>query len=733
MHTHLEANQGYKQRMQGQRQIQDIRRLPLQLPQSTYMLATVRMKVQQPRHSIFGLDATTPPTDVHTVMQRGDEVNTVLRTLTDLQTSTVMLTGDQGVGKSTLAALLYRRLQLTAQAGLPAPRHFVWLTLGTYTTLPDILASILSSLNGNEPGFFFLKPEQQIMALLRTLRRTQEPAFIVIDQFEALFNLETNQALESRGAVHLFLDMLQQDLGISRILLTSYRSPYNTQTIQETRVRTCLVSRISMPEGMALLQHHGISGSYQELSLIWQRCAGHVYALVLFSALVKLSGLSLGYLLNSPDYQLLWSSEVPGHLIAVVYHHLSPIQRTLVRTLSLFNERVPAQAVYTAMMGENPTTNLSIFEQELDVLTQLALVQRGLNKQELPAYMLHPLFRLYVLDHYLEGSSLHPGDNASTSLGVGGPLTPIIRNSEVQEALEVALAAGHMRVAAYYQQLAEEHYLPREKRGNPQDVEFLLTMIRHLCSGWHWQQACDQILSEGIYESMVQWGAWNTLIGLYIDMLPPKGVLTRRDEGLICNHLGLLYDRLGNLQESWSYYERALAVQRKINDMHGIAMTLTNEGELYRSQNEWQLASTNFEQARELNRQLHDPLLESVLLHNLGLLHHAAKDYAQALSYYQDALRFARTLNEQYNEGLILTNVAMLFYEQGHYPEALAVLFYTLQMRKSLQYATVSFIELFLTTLEDNMEIDDFARLRQSARNVEGQVLSRLMSPNMRQ
>ena len=134
-----------------------------------------------------------------------------------------------------------------------------------------------------------------------------------------------------------------------------------------------------------------------------------------------------------------------------------------------------------------------------------------------------------------------------------------------------------------------------------------------------------------------------------------------------------------------------------------------------------------------MNRQLRDPLLESVLLHNLGLLHHAVKDYSQALRYYHGALQFAKNLEERYNEGMILTNVGVLFYEQGYYPEALAIFFYTLQKRQSLQYTTVSFIEYFLTTLEDKMELEAFANLRQAARDVEKQVLSRLMSPNMRQ
>ena len=718
--------------MQGQGQLQGIRGFMFQPPESTYMLATMRLKAPRPQQNYtFSIDATVPPaTAINTIMQRGDEVNAALRMLMDLQTSTVVLSGDAGAGKSTLAALLYRRLELTSQAGLPAPKHFVWLSLGIHTTLPDVIAAILGGLNISEPGFFLLKPEEQIATLLRALRRPQEPAIVVLDQFDKLLDPETLQGLEGRGAVLQFLAMLQQDLAVSRVLLTCYRSPFPGQDFQETRVRSLLVSRVSLPEGVALLQQRGVQCSYEELSLIWQRCGGHAYALVVFSALLRLSGLSLSYLLNAPDFQSLWSSEAPLHLLAAVYGYLNPIQYTLVSLLSLFNEPVPAQGMFMTIKGEKTPVNLPVYEQELKLLTQLSLLQLAVDQQGVSCYALHPLFRQYVLEHYLEGGTARPGGVGATSLGVTGTMSPIM---EGEEAREVALAAGHMRIATYYQALGQEHYLPREKRNSPQDIVYLLATVRHLCSGWHWQQACDLILSEGIYESMVQWGAWNTLIGLYMTMLPPNGVLTRRDEGLICNHLGLLYDRLGNYPLSLAFYERALAVQRKINDKHGEAITLTNQGELFRGKFEWQQARTNFDQARALNQQLRDSLLESVLLHNLGILHHAVKDYQQAFIYYQEALRFARTLAERYNEGMILTNIGVLFYEQGFHPEALAVLFYTLQLRKSLQYSTISYIERFLTTLEDNMELDAFASLRQASREVEEQVLSRLMSPNMRQ
>jgi tetratricopeptide (TPR) repeat protein len=695
------------------------------------MLATVRLGVQQARNYTFSIESTVPPdTQVAGIMQRGDEVDAVQRMLTDAQASAVFLAGDAGVGKSTLAALLFHRIQTIVQSGWPGPRHFVWLRLGAHTTLPDLMAAILSGVNKSDPGFFLLKPEQQIAALLQALRRPQEPALIVLDQFEGLLHPETNQPLEGRGAIALFLAMLQENLGASRLLLTCYRSPCETQMLKETRVRSYLVSRMSMPEGTALLQQLGVTGSQEEVSFLWQRCGGHTFALVVTCALVRLSGLALSNLLNAPEHQSLWSGDVTYSLISLLHSNFNPIQRTLMRTLSLFTEPVPAQGLFTAIMGVNPTVTLPLFEEELLQLTQLALVQQTVNKQRETCFSVHSHLRQYITKHYLDEGNQQANGSTSMLLGVTSPLSLIKNDPEAQE---VAVAAGHMRVAEYYQHLAKEQHLPREARTGPQDIHYLLEAVFHLCQGWYWQQACDLLLSEGIYESMVRWGAWYALIGLYMAMLPPQGVLTRRDEGLICNHLGLLYDRLDNPQQSWHFYEQALVVQRKIGDTHGEAITLTNQGELCRNQGELERARLNFEQARVLNKPQQDTLLESVLLHNLGLLHYAVKDYQSAMTYYQEALQFAQSLAEPYNTGMILTNMGVLLYEQGYHVEAVAVFIHTLQMRHTLQFATVIFIEQFLEMLEENLGPTAYAQLRQESRKMRKQVLSRLTGTNMRQ
>jgi tetratricopeptide (TPR) repeat protein len=670
-----------------------------------------------------------PPTDAPSILQRADDVNTVLRMISERQTSVVVLTGDPGAGKSTLAALLYRRLQAFGQAGSPVARYFVWLGLAPHATLPDVIAAILNGLNISSPDFFLLKPEQQIALLVQALRRPQENAFIVLDQFEEFFNPETGQVLAGRGAIPFFLTTIQQDIGASCLLLTCTRSPYGSENFQETRVRSYMLSRISLPEGIALLQQHGVPGSPQELSIVWQRCAGHAFALVLFGTLSTVSGFSLSYLLDSPDYAPMWDGEVTLHLIGTVYYFLNPIQRTVMRALCLFSEPVPIQAIIAAITGENSTMDMSTFERELSTLINLALVQQSPNEKG--RYTLHPLLRQYTIEHYVEGTDRRRSGDLTLELGVTAPPNPMQANPEVWQ---IALAAGHMRVVSYYQQLAQEYCPAREKRRGPPDIEPFLFVIRHLCLGSHWQQAYDLLFSEGLYESMVQWGACTPLIGLYLLMLPPSGILARRDEGQALSNLGLLHTRLGDSQQSIAYYQQALLIQREIGDLHGQVITLINLSELLRSQGQMRAAHATLEQAWTLNEQQPDALLESVLLHNLGLVYQAEKDYMQALRCYLESLRLAQRLQERYNEGMILTNSGMLLCEQGHLPEALSLLFSALQIRHRLQDPTVSTVILFLKTLEQKMGVEAFAHVRQAAQAIQGtpeQILSRLVATSI--
>jgi tetratricopeptide (TPR) repeat protein len=661
-----------------------------------------------------------PDTDARIFLQRTDEVNAVLRMLEDAQTSTVVLTGDAGAGKSMLAALVYRQLQ--SMAGGAVFQQFVWLTFGPHVTLPDCLAALMSSIGADilPTDFLLLKPDHQVALLFNALSRPEAGIFIALDQFEELLERDTAQGLTGRGSIALFLDMLQQDLGSSRVLFTASRSPFATRNNEGLHVRSYLVSRVSLPEGVALLQQRGVQGSAPEFSLVWQRCGGHIYALVLFGAVITLSGFSLNYLLNSPDYQFLWNGDVTFNLIGLVYNFLNPIQRTLLRALCLFSEPVPLDGLLLAITGDGPPANAQAYQSDLTILLRLSIIQHMADEKHQPRYLLHHSILQYTSEHYLEGHDRRVSGNLESAVGVVSEPNPMADNPEARD---IGLAAGHMRVAAYYQRLAIHQCPPPQERKCLRDVDLLLQVVQHLCLGWHWQQAYDLFSVAGLHDNLMQWGAWNTLIRLYVAIVPPAGIVTRRDEALICSQLGMLYGRLGDYSQSTHYYQQALATQREINDLHGQAIALINQGELLRGAGDTWQARTNFEQAYSILAQKPDLHLQSVLLHNMGLLAQNEKEYSLALQNYLQSLELAQTLNEPYNQGMILTNMGMLFFEQGLLPESLALLQYALQVRQQTQDTTVDALVRFLDTLEQKIGPEAFAQLRQQARSKQAELL----------
>jgi tetratricopeptide (TPR) repeat protein len=693
-------------------------------------MSVIQPQLPDTQPAFFGITTTTPsPIDPQSMMQRADEVNTIQRMLSDQLSSAVMVIGSPGVGKSTLAGLLYNRLQLAKQSNIPAPHYLLWLGIGSYTTLPDLISAILTGVEMPDPSLFLQTPAEQMASLLQALRRPGANALIVLDQFESLLHPETSQGVAGRGMLLLFLDLLQKDLGTSRFLLTSYNSPYDEQ-VEGSRVRSYLVSQITIPEGMALLQRLGVQALPEELSLVWQRCTGQVFALVLLNALLQLSGLPLTTLLNAPDYQALWGGDVATHLIAGIYHYLSPIQSALIRTLSLFSEPVPATGIFMMANGNEPTNERSFaaFEHELHLLMHLRLVQPLLEGQEVQ-YTLHQLLRQYVLEHYLEGNERRLNEEQA-ALGVMPPSSALPGGPEAQR---VAIAAGHMQVASYYYQLASTQCPPREQRRGLQDIKLLVAALRHLCQGWHWQDACDLLFKEGLHEQMVNWGAWNTLIGIYTAMLPPFGHLDKRDEGLVYSHVGMLYGRLGEQQQSQSYFEQALLIQQEIGDFKGQAATLANQGELLRMQEAHTEALTCFEKALALAYQCHDINLQSIMLHNLGLLYHGMKDFRQAFSYYLEALRLGYNFREQQNRGMVLTNMGVLLYEEGLSTEAMAVLLAALNLRQAQQDPTVVLLENFLGALEEKMGPASYALLCQEALKRQKQVFGQFLGSRTQQ
>ncbi len=670
----------------------------------------------------FGVQTTPPLLNSDVVMQRVDDVGTIQQMLTDAQTRTVMLVGDAGVGKSTLAALIYHRLLIAQQANMSAPRYLVWITINKYTTLSDILDAILQGIEVQVTDFRLLPLEQQISLVQHTIQQLQENALFVLDQFEELLALLASNGGLTTRELQLLLALLQTDEIFSRFLLTSTVIPFDEQRFME-RIRVYQVASISIPEGLTLLQQNGVKGTPEELSLVWERCSGHVFALLLYSSLIRQSGIAPGYLLLAGEYQPLWSGNIPANIFSMLYQYLSPLQKQILLSLSLFSEPVSLEAIAATVGSNQEDISSRLYAQlgqELQTLLSLSLVQ-SLQDSTLDAFFsLHPLLIQCLQMWHFEGNEQLEDPYATQD------------ESALQDESR-QIVTGHIAAADYYYAIVQQQELLQEQRTRLQDIEPLLATIRHLCLGQQWQPACNLLFKEGVHESLVRWGAWRTLITLYITLVPPLGMLDRHDVGLIFSHLAMLYGRLGNVQQSQTYAEQALAIQRETEDTYGEATTLANQGELCRIRGEHEQAHMLFEKAMILSRQQPDQQrqqeieLQCILLHNMGMLYYDSRDFNPALSCYLQALRLSYTLRNQYYKGTILTNLGMLLFQQGQQREGVALLLAALQLRKMLHDPNVVILERFFAALEQRFGTQSYMSLCQAAQGTDEQVLARLM------
>src|SRR5260370_15333548 len=226
-----------------------------------------------------------------------------------------------------------------------------------------------------------------------------------------------------------------------------------------------------------------------------------------------------------------------------------------------------------------------------------------------------------------------------------------------------------MRVAGVYQRVAQQLCPPPQQRNSPNEVTPWLAMLEHLCLGWHWQMAYDQLRALALDEDLLRWEVWHTLIRLYEMMLPPAGSLKRQDEGLVCSALGMLYGRLSEYEQSRTYYTSALAIQRDMGDRQSEALTLTNQGEFLRSLGDIEPARQNFEQAMNQVQPQDNPELACVLMHNMALLAQQRGEYQQSAYYFMQSLQMVQQDQDRAREGMILTNIGLLLCEQTRYIE----------------------------------------------------------------
>lgn len=623
-----------------------------------------------------------PPTNPRTVQQRERDVQTVYAKLLQADTTAVVLTGIGGVGKSTLAALVYHHAQEHYQLREgPFTAQPLWLTVNESVTMMDLVGTLLEVLGTSLPDLERLTPHSQIMMLFHALNSENDARLIILDQFENVLDWQTGYALPERPGVSEWIDVLNSQPCSCKILLTSRPWPRGTREYPSTYMHEHSVTGLGEAEGVALLRTQGVrteQATDPQLQTAVAHCNGHAFALTLLASLLSRNrSLNLSLLFENALYEQLWNGDIAHNLLDYIYlRQLDDLQRELLFAFSIYREPVPLEA---------------------------SLALTDFNDEDHKARVLSAL-RVFLTQHLLQA----PGEGLYHLHVI---VANYVRENHFHAQKEQALRHTHARAARYYLAQPAVRSRSREQRRGIDDVRPLIEAVWHLCQAEQWQEAFTLIQREGLYLDLRRWGGNATLLELYQLLFPlERWDPSQTQEAEVCDHLGRMYGTIGKKDLALEYYERALHIYRAMGNRQGEGRTLNHiasvqenlgraaparelheqaltivrangdrKGEadslsglawIAHSQGQQEKALSYYEQALHIYRETGNRIGESDALNGMGLLHQILGEKQQAFRLIEQALRLRREVGDRGGEGRTLNNLGLLYVDLGQEDQA---------------------------------------------------------------
>lgn len=146
--------------------------------------------------------------------------------------------------------------------------------------------------------------------------------------------------------------------------------------------------------------------------------------------------------------------------------------------------------------------------------------------------------------------------------------------------------------------------------------------------------------------------------------------------------IATVYENQGEKAKALSFYEQALPLWRKLEDIASEATTFTNIGSVYDSLGQYDRAIAYFKQALPLWKKAGHIVGEATTLNNIGAAYTNLGEKAQALASYEQALPLRRKAGDTNGEATTLNNIGMIYDDLGEKARALTFYGQALPLRQ---------------------------------------------------
>lgn len=599
------------------------------------------------------LSDALPPYNHPTILKRERDIQEIYARVTEPDTSTVVLTGLGGIGKSTVAAQVsaYAEQQRLVGKG-PFNGEPLWLHIRPHLTLRSLAMKIALALEQWSGDLEHLLPEELALKLLRSLNKDNgSRRLIVLDDFEAWLDGQEGKVLPQYAGVAEWLAMLNSSPCSCRILITTRILPRGNDQHRQMCMKEIQLQGLAKDEVQILLRLWEIQVTQKELERIFERSKGHLLALVFFDKLLRSRRISPATLLNDAVYQRLWVSDLAKNLFNHMHEQLDELPRSLLRAFAVYREAVPWRAVYGMIQNRQHITEEQ-FQKALGVLLALILLQGHASREE-EYYELHPLVVEFFHSH-------------------------VDQNNLPQEHIERCHA--HAEAARYYQYRC--FHQPGEKQWLGDDTHLWIEAVWHNCQAEQWQEGYALLRQGNLFSMLERSGEYVVLRELYtLFLVSEKWHPEAEAAARMYNELGEIHTRLGEKGKALSCFEKALEYATAIQAYTMSMKALNNLGSIYRSYGQSEKALSYYRDAMNLCAETSDPIEKGITLNNLGralqdlgrsepVSQKRRKYYQNALIYYKQALAFYREGGDEIESARTTNNLGETYSLLGKMKDA---------------------------------------------------------------
>ncbi len=304
-----------------------------------------------------------PPVIDSMTIEHQSVVDEVCKMLENPDTSTIILRGIYGIGKSTLANLVVMHIQKQRDAGkiFFIRKRFwskksiqteepIWLDIDGIATFQDLSDLLFSAFNKTGPDLHHCLPQAQADKVLKPLQR--RPGLIVLN-FTAPFHSQQRQfPLAGDPGFKEWLKAMNSQPCAARVILTDcpciegfYQDIYTLSYIKEFPVKG-----LSKNEGVEFLKKPIVNATDRELRKLVDFYGAHPGALSrMNNFLLHHHTLSVNLILEEQcngSQVPVWESEIYNEFVESDYQQLNPLEQEVLRSFAVHRIPAPFEAGY---------------------------------------------------------------------------------------------------------------------------------------------------------------------------------------------------------------------------------------------------------------------------------------------------------------------------------------------------------------------------------------------------